>query len=91
MNEEKLAKIREFIIDNIVRDFDNHIKCTDIILPDNLDVLDIIVGLYDMLHKEVTGKNYDYMWHWANKIGLWCEDGFFYNRIVKGETDGKET
>lgn len=91
MTEEELELICNYIVENIARNPDVFIKCLDIDVDDQLDVIDIIVGLYDMLHKAVTGKNYDYMWHWANKIGFWCEDDRFYKRIVKGETDGKET
>lgn len=90
MNESELNLIRDYIVENIVRNPDVFIKCQDIDIPKNLDVLDIIVGLYDMLHKEVTGENYDYMWHWANKIGFWCDDGLFYENIMKGGSDGKE-
>lgn len=91
MNESELELIRDYIVENIARNPDVFIKCLDIDVDRHLDVIDIIVGLYDMLHKEVTGENYDYMWHWANKIGFWCEDARFYKRIVKGETDGEET
>ena len=91
MTEEELKLIRDYIVDAIVRDPMIFINCTNISLPDDLDILDIIVGLYDMLHKEVTGENYDYMWHWADKIGFWCEDDRFYKRIVKGGSDGEET
>ena len=91
MNESELKLIRDYIVENIARNPDVFIKCLDIDVDEHLDVIDIIVGLYDMLHKEVTGENYDYMWHWANKIGFWCEDDRFYKRIVKGEEDAKET
>lgn len=91
MNEEELKKICEFIVYNIIRDPNIFIQCSDIHIKYNIDIIDVIVGLFDMLHKEVTGENYDYMWHWANKIGFWCEDEHFYNVVVKGETDGKET
>ena len=84
MNESELKLIRDYIVENIARNPDVFIKCLDIDVDEHLDVIDIIVGLYDMLHKEVTGENYDYMWHWANKIGFWCEDDRFYKRIVKG-------
>lgn len=91
MDESELKLIRDYIVENIARNPDVFIKCLDIDVDEHLDVIDIIVGLYDMLHKEVTGENYDYMWHWANKIGFWCEDDRFYKRIVKGEEDAEET
>ena len=91
MTEEDLKLIRDYIVENIARNPDVFIKCLDIDVDEKLDVIDIIVGLYDMLHKEVTGENYDYMWHWANKIGFWCEDDRFYKCVVKGESNGEET
>lgn len=87
MNEEELKKVRDFLVDNVFRNPDVFIKCLDIDVDEHLDVIDIIAGLYDMLHKAVTGENYDYMWHWANKIGFWCDDGWFYKKTVKGEFD----
>lgn len=41
------------------------------------DVIDIIASLHNLLYEAVTGNKYDYMWHWANKIGAWCEDNLF--------------
>ena len=30
------------------------------------ELLSVIASLHNELHKEVTGKYYDYMFHWAN-------------------------
>lgn len=38
---------------------------------------DIIASLHNELHNLVTGAYYDYMFHWANKCGGWCEDDLF--------------
>lgn len=66
---ELLNRIRKYLIENIYRNTD--IMFNDTIRPDNsdIDLIDIITGLYELLHLEITGESYDYMWHWANKIG----------------------
>ena len=40
-------------------------------------VSDIIATLHNLLYECVTGKKYDYMWHWANKCGMWANDNIF--------------
>ena len=42
-----------------------------------VDLMTIIAALYNMLHYEVTGTEYDYFFHWANKCGSWIEDEDF--------------
>lgn len=51
---------------------------------------DIIASLHNELYNLVTGAYYDYMFHWANKCGGWCEDDLFkserdkeWNNILK--------
>lgn len=82
MNEDELKIIREFLIDNIITEPDIFIKCTEIKVSEDLDLIDVITGLYNMLHRSVTGKDYDYMWHWVNKIGFWCDDNRLYDYII---------
>lgn len=84
MDENELKIIREFIIDKIIREPDMFIKCLDIDVTEQIDLIDVITGLYNMLHKSVTGEYYDYMWHWANKIGFWCDDNRLYNSVIQG-------
>lgn len=90
MNENELRIIREFIIEKIISDPNMFINCLDINVTEDLDLIDIITGLYNMLHKSVTGEDYDYMWHWANKIGFWCDDNRLYNLVIRGNTDDVE-
>lgn len=76
MTEQKLDKIRNYIITNVMRNPDimyNQIRDRED------DPVDIIASLYEELHKEVTGKPYEYMFHWANKIGSDCSDDLFKN------------
>ena len=87
MSEDELKIIRDFLIEKIIRDPDMFIKCLDIDVSDDLDLIDVITGLYNMLHKSVTGEDYDYMWHWANKIGFWCDDNRLYNSVIQGKIE----
>ena len=38
---------------------------------------DIIASLHNLLYEAVTGERYDYMFHWANKVGGDCIDNIF--------------
>lgn len=40
-------------------------------------LIDVIAALHNLLYEARTGERYDYMWHWANKIGSWCRDDCF--------------
>ena len=69
----KLDQIREYLIDNVFRN-------PDVMFSKERyekDLPDIIASLYEVLHRTVTGKPYEYMFHWANKIGAWVEDDLF--------------
>lgn len=83
MKMKKLEKIRNYIIDNIMREpkymFSEECRGSD----DELDLIEVIASLYEELHREVMGEHYDYMFHWANKIGSWVESDLF----EKGEFD----
>lgn len=78
MEEQKLDRIRNYIITNVTRNPD--IMHNDQIRNNTeVDPVDIIASLYEELHKEVTGKPYEYMFHWANKVGSDCRDDLFKN------------
>ena len=87
MNEDELKIIRDFLIEKIIREPDVFMDCIDINVAEDLDLIDVITGLYNMLHKSVTGEDYDYMWHWANKIGFWCDDNRLYNSVIQGKIE----
>ena len=83
IDEDRLTKIREYLIDNIMRD-------TNLIFSDinlEFDVVDIIANLYEYLHQTVTGESYDYMWHWCNKAGGWCNTYLMDEKIDGGKED----
>lgn len=78
MTMKKLEKIRNYIIDNIMREpkymFSEQYRGSS---DNDLDLIEIIASLYEELHYEVMGEHYDYMFHWANKCGSWVESDLF--------------
>lgn len=48
------------------------------------DALDILSTLHNLLYEAVTGKRYDYAFHWTNKIGSDTLDNVF-DDILKGD------
>lgn len=77
MNEHKLDEITTYLKENVF-------KNTDIMYTDDdmiLDLLEMIASLHNLLYEAVTGERYDYMFHWANKIGSWVYDDFFDDEI----------
>ena len=54
----------------------------------SIDLVDIIASLHNLLYECVTGERYDYMFHWANKVGSWCNDNIFDNMEEENGTKG---
>ena len=79
MTKEELDNITYWIKEHIMRNSD--IMFEDIIRGDDdyqdIDLIEVIASLHNMLYKEVTGDYYDYMFHWANKVGSWVYDDMF--------------
>ena len=92
MNDEDLKKVREFLIANVFRNPDIVLSCVDIARGDveGIDFVDLIASLYDMLHLTVTGEHYDYMWHWCNKVGGWCDDLALYKLLDIKDKEGQD-
>ena len=78
MTKEQLTKIREYIIDYVMMNekfmYSDEVRGEK---EDDVDLLEVIASLYEVLHREVTGETYNYMFHFANKVGGWVEDGLF--------------
>lgn len=75
MNKEQIAKITEFMKNNVWRNPEIMLMTdedTTRIALSNL--IDIATSLHNLLYKEVTGERYDYAFHWANKVGAWVND-----------------
>lgn len=90
ISKEQLDKITDFLKWSIFRN--DKIMFEDlpgiVINPGEenqieVDLTDIIATLHNLLCEAVTGERYDYMWHWANKIGSWCSDDVFDDDFVK--------
>ena len=86
--EEHLDKIRGYIVENIISNpnylFSDAVRGES---DEDPDLLEVIASLYEVLHREVTGKPYDYMFHWANKEGSWVENDLFTNDEQGGNQD----
>lgn len=83
MNKHKLDEITTYLKENVF-------KNTDIMYTDDdmiLDLLEMIASLHNLLYEAVTGERYDYMFHWANKIGSWVYDDFFDDEIGAKHND----
>lgn len=81
MSDEELTKIREYIIDNIIlNDYIMFNDCCRGRDDKDVDLVEVIASLYEVLHREVTGEEYSYMFHWANKIGAAVYDDLFLNK-----------
>lgn len=89
MTTEKLNKITCYLIDNVWRNgnvmYDN--RCIEEGDVENL--VDIISSLHNLLYEEVTGKRYDYAFHWANKVGSGVDDNIFDN-LPQEEENGSD-
>ena len=79
MTEKELEKIREYIIDNVM--MNEKVMFTDDRLNGVVDLPEIIASLYELLHQQVTGKSYNYFFHFANKIGAWVENDLFTKEV----------
>ena len=96
MTEGELKMVREWIIWHIMREpriIHNH-EVRDIAVYGDtgemtcVDLVDVIASLYELLHYQVTGEPYDYMWHWTNKVGGWVNDKLFME-MLREAVEGK--
>lgn len=78
MTIKKLESIRNYIIDNIMREpkymFSEECRGSS---DNDIDLIEVIASLYEELHRSEMGEPYDYMFHWANKTGSWVESDLF--------------
>lgn len=79
MTEKQLTTVRSWIINNIMRN--KSIMFSDERYENDVDPIEVIASLYELLHREVTGEKYEYMFHWANLTGSWVEETLFTNMI----------
>lgn len=76
VNMDKLDYIRDYIVKNVMRNPDIMFNA-QIREVQEVDPVDIIASLYNELHEVVTGERYDYMFHWANKVGSDVNEDIF--------------
>ena len=89
LKRSDLNHITELLIEQVFRNENIMFNCRNdeymvFIDGEYADLIDIIASLHNLLYEAVTGEKYDYMWHWANKVGAWCNDNLFK---VGGESE----
>lgn len=97
INNKELSKITRFLVEKIFRNPDimyaelpgveldkAFIDEFDDIVSE-VDLIDIIATLHNLLCEAVTGNRYNYMFHWANKIGSGCSDDIFDHDVFESE------
>lgn len=85
--KELLNEITYFLIQNVFRNPD--VMFDETVRYYKRDLVDIIATLHNMLYEQITGKRYDYMFHWANKIGSCTEDDVFDTESFYPDTEGE--
>ena len=82
MTEKQLSDITIKINYDIVRNSDVMYSAYNKVTRDEIDdviwmLQNTVCTLHNLLYKEVTGKPYDYWFHWANKIGRNVDENCF--------------
>lgn len=86
LDKDRLNAITSWLIDNVFRNPDLMFSNDEIMIGnETIEMTDIIATLHNLLYEQITGERYDYMFHWANKIGSWCEDNIFDNMLKEEE------
>lgn len=89
MEQIKLDNIKQLLIERVFRNpdmiFSAEIRTG---AGNNIDLLSLIASLCNMLIKEATGIEYEYFFHWANKVGGWVEDDYI-DQLLERQQDGE--
>ena len=98
IDQKKLNDITHFLAYNVFRDMNimhswdiPPVKLEKSFIDEDgdkvseVDLVNIIASLHNLLYEAVTGKRYNYMFHWANKIGAACLDDIFDQDIWSDE------
>lgn len=79
IDTNKMKNITSWLIVNVFRNstimYNDNIRGNDI--NNDVDLIDVIASLHNLLYEAVHGEPYDYMFHWANKVGSDCSDNIF--------------
>ena len=81
ITEDQLMKITNIMKEKVWRNYNIMFEGSDEIG----DLVDIATSLHNLLYEAITGKKYNYAFHWANKIGECCEDNFFDEEEAKND------
>lgn len=92
MTEKELRVITDWLIENVFRNpdimYDDYFWNQEIYIGSTcVDLIDVIATLHNLLHEQVTGDKYNYMFHWCNKIGADCNDNVFDELISTAENE----
>lgn len=87
IDKKLLNEITYFLIENVFRNPD--VMFDESVRYYKRDLVDIIASLHNMLYEQITGKRYDYMYHWANKVGACTEDDIFDEETFYPDDNGK--
>lgn len=88
MTKDELNAITSCLIDNVFRNSHIMFSEDEIMIGDEVVGLpDIIASLHNLLYEQITGERYDYMFHWANKIGSDCIDDIFDDLLIGEENN----
>lgn len=90
MTKDELNTITSLLIENVFRNSHIMFSEDEIMIGDEVVGLpDIIASLHNLLYEQITGERYDYMFHWANKVGSDCIDDIF-DDFLKGEENNDD-
>jgi len=78
LTKEQINELKSLIIDRVITNPDVMFDENNIHDDGIPDVINIIVGMFEYIYQLSNGNEYDYLWHYANKIGAWCNTHYLY-------------
>lgn len=73
---EQLNNIRIYLIEHFYMNEDFAFNS----LTSDYHLLEIIANLYELAHQAITGEEYDYLWHYYNKISASVFNTYFFDK-----------
>lgn len=82
-----VEELRNFLVNDILRNpylmFNDNVRGEEY---KDIDLIGVIVGMYELIHRIKYDEEYDYMFHWANKVGSWVETDYLKKLIEERRT-----
>lgn len=50
---------------------------------DDIDLVEVISSLFEIIHRMALNEPYEYMFHWANKIGSYVENDHIFTDLLE--------